>query len=73
MTSKQPTWRVVHDRGYGRPQMVDEYEVETEAFNAARSLIGKYPDASVEDPDGRLYRETAITDWFQNPEKPPTR
>jgi hypothetical protein len=73
MTSKQPIWRVVYDQGYGRPQTVDEYEVEVEAFKAARSLSGKYLNVSIEDPRGQLYDEVAITDWFQRSEKHPTR
>jgi hypothetical protein len=47
-----------------RPQAVDEYEVEVEAFNAARSLRGKYLNVSVEDPDGQRYDQVAIADWF---------
>ena len=65
MASARSIWRVVCDQGYGRPQRVDEYEVEAKAFDAARSLRGKNLNVSIEDPDGQLYDQAEINRWFQ--------
>jgi hypothetical protein len=58
-------WRVVYDQGYGRPQTVEEYAVEAQAFDAARSWRNMYRNVSVEDPEGQLYDEAAVSRWFQ--------
>jgi hypothetical protein len=58
-------WRVVYDQGYGRPQTVEEYAVEAQAFDAARSWRNMYRNVPVEDPEGQLYDEAAVSRWFQ--------
>jgi hypothetical protein len=63
MASARSIWRVVYDQGYGRPQTVEEYAVEVQ--DAAGSLRNMYRNVSVEDPEGQLYDEAAVSRWFQ--------